>query len=61
MTPLERLSTGYFNSQPVSVANPGGLAAGGHVVNFPAALADVGEIASDAVETQALLEAAVAP
>lgn len=40
-TPLERLQTGYYNSQPVSEANPGGFADGGHVMNFPAALDDI--------------------
>ena len=42
---LNRLSATYYNSQPVSPDNPGGLAADGHVVNFPAALSDVAEVA----------------
>lgn len=41
MTALERLQGGYYNSQPKTPANPGGLAGNGHVVNFPAALLDV--------------------
>lgn len=45
MTALIRLSTGYYNSDPVSVANPGGLDDDGHETNFPAALADVAEVA----------------
>jgi len=40
-TPLERLNGGYYNSDPVSEANPGGFADGGHVANFPAALLDL--------------------
>lgn len=46
MTALSRLVDGYYNSQPVSVSNPGGLAADGHVVNFPAACEDIGEVAT---------------
>ncbi|MCW5723436.1 MAG: hypothetical protein KIS81_00595 [Maricaulaceae bacterium] len=41
---IGRLLAGYYNSDPVSGGNPGGLAAGGHVQNFPAALADVGAV-----------------
>ncbi|MGJ8563832.1 MAG: hypothetical protein ACSHXY_09800 [Alphaproteobacteria bacterium] len=41
---LARLTTGYYNSLPVSADNPGGLAADGHVANFPAALDDVSEL-----------------
>lgn len=44
-TPLERLQTGYYNSNPVSVANPGGLDDDGHVANFPAALSDAAAVA----------------
>ncbi len=40
-TALERLQTGYYNSNPVSAANPGGLDDDGHETNFPAALGDV--------------------
>ena len=41
-----RLTTGYYNSNPYSaLTNPGGFAADGHVINFPAALADVGLVA----------------
>ncbi|HEY3697676.1 hypothetical protein [Phenylobacterium sp.] len=43
-TALERLTTAYYNSGEVSVANPGGLAGNGHVVNFPALCADVGTV-----------------
>ncbi len=46
-TALERLADGYYNSGLISPANPGGLAGNGHVTNFPAALADVGAVASD--------------
>jgi len=43
---LARLSGGYYNSQAYNPAtNPGGLAADGHVLNFPAALEDLGEVA----------------
>lgn len=45
-TALERLADGYYNSGLISPANPGGLAGNGHVTNFPAALADVGAVAS---------------
>lgn len=48
-TPLERLQGGYYNSDPVSVANPGGFADGGHVVNFPAALSDLAVVAGGIV------------
>ena len=41
---ITRLQTGYYNSNPVSAANPGGLAADGHVVNFPAAMRDLGDV-----------------
>ncbi|WP_333896288.1 tail fiber domain-containing protein [Brevundimonas aurantiaca] len=44
-TAQERLQQGYYNSAAVSGANPGGLASGGHVQNFPAALADIGTVA----------------
>ncbi|WP_299174419.1 hypothetical protein [uncultured Brevundimonas sp.] len=45
-TPLERLNSGYYNSEPVSDANPGGFGDGGHVVNFPAALTDLALVAA---------------
>ena len=48
MTPLQRLSGGYYNSNPVTPANPGGFGAGGHEVNFPAALIDVATVAAAA-------------
>ena len=44
-TAFERLNTGYYNSDPVSVSNPGGFDDDGHQVNFPAALGDVAEVA----------------
>ncbi len=50
-TALERLYGGYYNSAGFSGANPGGLSNGGHVANFPAALADIGVVAQ-AVGTQ---------
>jgi hypothetical protein len=37
-----RLAAGYYNSNPKTVANPGGLAANGHQLNFPAACQDLG-------------------
>lgn len=43
-TALERLQGGYYNSAPVSGGNPGGLGDGGHVVNFPQAANDMGEV-----------------
>lgn len=46
-TAQERLQSGYYNSAAVSGANPGGLASGGHVPNFPAALQDMGAVAQD--------------
>lgn len=46
-TPQERLIGGYYNSGAFSGANPGGLANGGHVQNFPAALQDIGAVAQD--------------
>lgn len=46
-TAQERLQQGYYNSAAVSGANPGGLASGGHVPNFPAALQDMGVVAQD--------------
>ena len=42
---LSRLESGYYNDGAVTAQNPGGLAADGHVDNFPAALADVGNAA----------------
>lgn len=49
MTPLERLLDGYYNSDPVSETNPGGFGDGGHVLNFPAALTDLGLVANGIV------------
>ena len=46
-TALERLQSGYYNSAPVSGANPGGLGGDGHVVNFPAALDDIAAAVSE--------------
>lgn len=46
-TPQERLIGGFYNSAAWSGANPGGLANGGHVQNFPAALEDIGIVAQD--------------
>lgn len=45
MTALDRLYGGFYNSGAFSGANPGGLANGGHVTNFPAALQDIGTVA----------------
>lgn len=57
-TPLERLNSGYYNSEPVSEANPGGFADGGHVVNFPAALQDIAAVAESIVlDNEAIGEA----
>lgn len=61
MSAFERLSDGYYNSRAVTADNPGGLSAGGHLINFPAALVDVGQLVAEAAETVDLLEAAVAP
>lgn len=44
-TAQERLFGGYYNSAGFTGANPGGLANGGHVQNFPAALQDIGAVA----------------
>lgn len=70
MTPLQRLESGYYNSDPVSEANPGGFGDGGHVVNFPAALQDIASVVEgivldvnaigDAGENAAQAEAAAA-
>lgn len=47
-TALDRLLTGYYNSNPVDPAtNPGGMGLGGHVVNLPALLQDMGVVAGD--------------
>lgn len=59
MSALERLETGYYNSQPVSVGNPGGFGAGGHVVNFPAALADIAEVGAQLVDLREAVDALV--
>ncbi len=48
-TALERLQGGYYNSDPISEANPGGFGDGGHVVNFPAALDDLATVAGGIV------------
>lgn len=61
MSAYDRLTAGYYNSRAVSADNPGGLSAGGHLINFPAALADAGEVGADSVAALAELEAAVAP
>lgn len=45
---LDRLAAGHWNSRPKTTANPGGLAGGGHVINFPLALADVSTAALEA-------------
>lgn len=45
-TEADRLKNGYYNSDNVSASNPGGLSNNGHEVNFPAALADVGTVAT---------------
>lgn len=45
---FDRLNTGYYNSDPVSVANPGGFGDDGHQENFPAALADIATVAAEA-------------
>jgi hypothetical protein len=42
---LNRLRDGYYNSDGVSAANPGGLDDGGHEINLPALLMDVGAVA----------------
>lgn len=47
-TALERLQGGHYNSNPVSGGNPGGMADGGHVINFPAAMEDIGEVGAAA-------------
>lgn len=57
-TPLERLQSGYYNSDPVSPTNPGGFADGGHVVNFPQALAELATVAGGVVlDAEAIGEA----
>lgn len=58
-TPQERLFGGYYNSAGFSGANPGGLANGGHVQNFPAALLDLGTVAQ-AVGVQSIAAAGAA-
>jgi len=45
---ISRLKDGYYNSSPVSDANPGGLAADGHSTNLPALLVDVGAVGEHA-------------
>lgn len=45
MSAQERLYGGFYNSQPYGPANVGGLGNGGHVINFPAALQDIGVVA----------------
>ncbi|MFN3858430.1 MAG: pyocin knob domain-containing protein [Caulobacter sp.] len=48
MSALERLTSGYYNSQPYHADNnPGGLGNGGHVINFPLCLADFAAVAND--------------
>lgn len=61
MTAQARLFGGYYNSAGFSGANPGGLANGGHVQNFPAALQDIGVVAQDVgVKSAAATAAATA-
>lgn len=59
---LNRLGNNYYNSQPKTVANPGGMDDGGQVINFPLALADVaavaGEVAANAGQVATALAAA---
>jgi len=47
----------YYNSNPVSAGNPGGLDADGHVDNFPAALKDLGEVAQKYSADSAIIQA----
>jgi hypothetical protein len=54
-----RLAAGYYNSSPKSVGNPGGLAANGHQINFPAACADLGLTLTQAGIDAAALAAAM--
>lgn len=61
-TARERLEGGYYNSDPVSPENPGGLSDGGHVGNFPAALADVAAAGAEIIASAgAAVEEAGAP
>lgn len=53
----DRLTSGYYNSQPKTVANPGGMEDGGHVQNFPAALVDVGAAAVEMIADNAATKA----
>lgn len=57
MTALDRLSGAYYNSNPVSVANPGGFDNDGHETNFFAAINDVAEVAADTIAQTAATEA----
>ncbi|PHY20821.1 hypothetical protein [Caulobacter sp. BP25] len=65
-TPLERLQSGYYNSDPVSATNPGGFDDDGHEINFPAALADIAAVTAvvaglaDAAAAQVVLANAAA-
>lgn len=50
-----RLANGYYNSNPKSASNPGGMASDGHQLNFPAALIDLGTALIQAgIDAQAL-------
>ncbi|PZR32299.1 hypothetical protein [Caulobacter segnis] len=57
----DRLASGYYNSQPKTVDNPGGMDNGGHVLNFPLALDDLATVFDETVAdndaTQAAIEA----
>ena len=61
---IDRLKTKYNSNAFDAATNPGGFANDGHVVNFPAALADVSDVgaavgdAADAVAADALATAA---
>ena len=56
-TALDRLTTAYYNSGLYDAgSNPGGMGNGGHRLNLPLLLADVGEVA--AVTNAAVLNAA---
>jgi len=54
---LARLLASYYNSNPVSTANPGGLDADGHVDNFPAALDDLALVAQKYATDSAIIQA----
>lgn len=55
-TAYDRLTSGFYNSLVYNaVTNPGGFRGGGHVLNLPAAMADVATVASAINATEALL------